>query len=474
MNRQVVRAAQPARAVLYGRVSVEIEGSKSVDDQLAELRGWADRVGWSVVAEHRDDGASASRYARRTLHRDGWQQVMDLISADAVDVLVVWELSRASRDRAVWAALLAACEQHGVKIAAGGKVHDPEDADDAFVIDLGAALAAREAAVTSKRIRRAVRARAAEGAPHGKLPYGYRSEFDPDTGKPVRRVPDETTAPIVQECLRRVLAGDALYAIAADLRARGLRSPRGADWRPEQVRRLAISPTYAGLRTHLGEVVGTAVWEPLVSLGDHRAAVAKLTDPRRRSWVDGSVKHLLVGIATCGVCGAPCRRIQNRNTPSYACGAGFHVARVQSKVDDLVVRVIIARLSRPDALKVFTVGGDSAATAAAAEEARELRARLEGFYDAAAAGDLTPTGLARIEAGLLPKIRDAEGRAQPQGLPPGLAGLAGPDVAERWASLGVPARREIVRTLLRVRLLSVGGRAYRRFDPDSVAIEWRH
>ncbi|HET8642502.1 MAG TPA: recombinase family protein, partial [Pseudonocardiaceae bacterium] len=149
-------STESRRAVLYARVSELIEGRKSVDDQLSELRVWARRDGWQVVAEHRDDGISASRFARRTVRRDGWQQTMDLISAGSVDILAVWELSRASRDRAVWAALLAACEQHGVLLAAGGKLHDPGDPDDAFMVDLGAALSSRESAILSKRVRRSV------------------------------------------------------------------------------------------------------------------------------------------------------------------------------------------------------------------------------------------------------------------------------------------------------------------------------
>jgi site-specific DNA recombinase len=42
-------------------------------------------------------------------------------------------------------------------------------------MELGAALAVRESALTSKRIRRDVAARAAQGLPHGKIPYGYRA-----------------------------------------------------------------------------------------------------------------------------------------------------------------------------------------------------------------------------------------------------------------------------------------------------------
>jgi DNA invertase Pin-like site-specific DNA recombinase len=76
---------------LYGRVSQVAERGqpgKSVDDQLAENRSWARREDWKVVGEHRDDGISASRYARGKV-RPGWTQVMELIAAGGVDLLVV-------------------------------------------------------------------------------------------------------------------------------------------------------------------------------------------------------------------------------------------------------------------------------------------------------------------------------------------------------------------------------------------------
>ena len=60
--------------------------------------------------------------------------------------------------------------------------------------------------MTSKRIRRAVRIRAAEGRPHGRIPYGYRREHDPATSKVLRQVPNAQTAPVVREIASRLLA----------------------------------------------------------------------------------------------------------------------------------------------------------------------------------------------------------------------------------------------------------------------------
>ena len=223
------------RAIIYARISKlprdsgqrsrgeRVEG-KSVDQQIDELTAIALREGVERVVR-RDDGISASRYgARRT--REGWREVMSRIADDTVDELWVWEISRATRDRPVWAALVSACLAHDVKISVGGKLHDPHDPDDGFMLDLGAALAVRESAMNSKRIRRDVAARAAQGLPHGKIPYGYRRIYDSRTRALIRQEPDPETAPIVQELARRTLAGEAFYALTIELTPAAYPAPK--------------------------------------------------------------------------------------------------------------------------------------------------------------------------------------------------------------------------------------------------------
>jgi hypothetical protein len=325
---------------------------------------------------------------------------------------------------------------------------------------------------------------AADGLPHGKIPYGYRRVYDPETRCLLRQEPDPETAPVVREIARRLLAGEALYALAADCNRRGLLTPRGEElkrlgkpvppslvWDPIQVKRLAISPTNAGFRTLNGVITGPATWPGLISEADHRVLVDRLTDPARKTWRDGSIKHLLVGIAECGVCGAPCRRVKNRGTPSYMCGKRFCVVRSQRPLDEFVTAVVVGRLSRPDVLELLADAEDPAA-AAAVRSVSELRARLNGFYDEAAAGRLTPTGLARIETRLLDEIKAAERRARPRGLPPVISDIAGPEAAARWEALSIPQRREIIRVLLVPRVM-LTGKGTVRFNPDRIEIVWR-
>jgi site-specific DNA recombinase len=237
------------------------------------------------------------------------------------------------------------------------------------------------------------------------------------------------------------------------------------------VKRLCVNPGYAGKRTHRGKVIGPASWPPILDETTHLALVAKLGDPARRSQRDSAVKHLLSGIAVCGVCGGRLRVQKNRGFLAYPCVDGFHVSRRETDTDEYVTEVVLCRLERPDLADAFT-DATNAKTAAALAEAREKRARLEGFYDTAAAGELTPAALARIEARLLPEIEAADRRARAAVTSPIVAEVGGSEARTRWAKLGLPQRREIISTLMAVRILPTV-RGSRAFRPESVEIVWR-
>jgi hypothetical protein len=171
------------------------------------------------------------------------------------------------------------------------------------------------------------------------------------------------------------------------------------------------------------------------------------------------------------VCGGRVRVQKNRGFLAYLCVDGFHVSRREDYVNAVIEGVTVARLQQPDALDLLTTGGDEAVSGALAEVA-EKQARLDGFYDEAAAGRLTPAALARIEARLLPEIEAAERRAHRATVPAVVAATAGPDAAARWARLTLPQRRQIIDTLMTVRILPTG-RGARTFRPEDVEIVWK-
>lgn len=423
-----------------------------------------------IVAEYRDDGVSAYDTKK---DRPDWTRAMADIVARKIDVLWVWEVSRASRDRGVWATLVAACTEAGVLLAVDGKLHDFRDPDDGFMLDLGAAIAVRESAHIGKRVRRATDAAAEAGRPFGSIPFGYRREYDPRSGSPVRQVPDEETASVVREIVTRVLAGDGLHKIAVDLNRRGVPTPQNirdrrlgrvgvqrGGWNNPKIRKLLESPTMAGWRVHRGEIFGRADWEPIVSPADYSAALAIINDPSRRTQRGTEPRHLLSGVGECGVCGAWLRWFSNRGRPSYGCSGvnNTHAGHVARRAEPLVAAVtirVIERLEDPRLFEGFVRATQQHdhAILGAGQEIAQLQAQLAEYEAAAARGGVAAESFARVVAGLAEQIDLARSRlAGARVLPRAVLDLAGPDARKRWEDLGenVPVQRLAVRSLLRV------------------------
>jgi site-specific DNA recombinase len=465
------------RAAITARVSLDPRGEgRSVTEQVAECRAWAAREGWDVVHEISETG-SASRFARSTQARTGWGDIVDLVTSGTIDILLTWEASRATRQLGQYAELADLCAKHHVLWGYSGTVYDLATRDGRFRTGLDALLAEDESARSSERVRRASRARAVAGTPHGKLPYGYRREYDPTTGALLRQVPDETTAPVAREIIRRVADGATLYAIALDLTQRAVPLPRPARgrhnagaWIPTTVRRIAASPTYAGKRIHRGTVVGDATWEPLVDEVTHQRALAALDGMNGRApRADRTVKHLLSGIARCGRCNGPMVRHINRGTPTYMCKSCMKVCRAQAPVDDLVIDVLMHALAELHTTP--TVTDDPARTDAQAE-LDALETRMSSFIDTAAEGALSASALARVESRLRPQIDAAQRRLRALSRPSALTGYDFTDPAALWAALGIADRRRIVAAVLDV-TIQPAGRGKRVFDPDLVVIRPR-
>lgn len=478
---------------IYCRVSHDPSGrGTSVADQEKEGRRWCEANGHEVAWVVVDNDLSASRHARK--ERPGFAQVQNrLAGSSPVDVLWTWEASRAQRDMSVYVEMRSLCERLGVHWSYHGRTYDLSRTDDRFTTGMDALLAERYADETRDRVLRAVRSRVETGKPHGRVPYGYRIVRDPVTGITVRWEPDPEAAPIVKEIARRVLAAESRTEIVRDLTRRGVPSPHvlrlrrqgrdesaGRGWELDMIAHIATRPTYAGLREYKGSIVeAEATWEPLISLDDHRALKKALTRDVGAKAREREIRHLLTGIVLCGVCGATCRRVANRKTPSYVCWKGrtergYCVSRRQDLVDAFVEGALLRRLKEPDALEVFESDRDDGVTEARRELAN-LEARLEEFRAAAEMPDGLPVvTLARMEIKYGALIEEARKRAFPSRAPQIIKDLIeAEDIHERWSSFSANQRRQVVKIMMTVTILPVLDHGSHIFDPSRINIEWR-
>jgi site-specific DNA recombinase len=337
----------------------------------------------------------------------------------------------------------------------------------------------------SRRIKRKIQERAERGLPHGEEPYGWNRVDGRDVLVPVE-------AAVVREIADRLLSGESVKAVTESLNARGIAppyderrrrkiaenqgktfDPASVRWSRVTVRHLVLRERNAGLRRHQGQIIGKGEWEPIFDEDTHKRLRALLTDPTRNVTSGSAYRYLLTGIAKCGKCGSPVRRIlgpRSRNgrrekRRSYVCSRCHGISRDQGAVDRLITKLATEFLASPKVRAVFQPVPDPVLEA----EAQTLRAKLDEAADQYAADEIDGEQLRRITAKLRPRLQEIEAKLHPAIVD--LEDLATPDIAERWDDIPLARRRAVLGFLFEIRLMPRGKDTPRRFDPASVDVK---
>lgn len=468
-----------SNGVIYGRISDDPTGKAAgVERQVDECRALATRAGVTIVEELVDNDRSATTGKRRP----GFDRVLELVRSGSVDTVVIWHTDRLYRLPRDLEPIIELADDRPLRfLTVTSSEIDLNTASGRMVARILAAASAQEVEHKVERQKAASDQRAAKGLPTARPGYGYERVDGVD-------VVIEAEAFVIRDAARRVLASESLRAVAADLNARGIPSPGGAPWQGVTLRQMLRRPSLAGLRTHRGVTVGTFdpdLHPPILDVDTHERLLALFDDPARRHPSGGRTpKHLLSGLAECGLCEKTLGGRMHRLPPwqpkpgsqskpikaAYACNQCHKVRRLQAPVDDLVERIIVARLERPDAVDLFTAG-DPAAAREARDAIDATDARLALAADQFADGTLTGDQLRRITEKLRARRSELERQlaaALPSQMP---HDLVGPRAREVWDGLHIDAKRSVIRALARVIIMPTG--TGRSFNPDDVRIDWR-
>jgi len=380
------------------------------------------------------------------------------------------------------------CHDHGIliRVASHGRTYDMANARDWETLAEEGIRSAAETKKISLRVRRGVAGGIRKGRPQGPVPYGYRREYDPATKKLVAQYPDPATAPIVRRIVQEVGEARSLRSIVAGLNAEGIPSPNGARWSAGTVGRIATAEVYVARRTHGGRVYPgdwPALVEDVAFAAATRATVERTAGGRPvAASRPGRQRYEWSGIATCAVCGAGLSvNPGGARRAHYWCATGArHVSIMLEEFDEHMLTLTVRRLARPDILARLSRPDDSRAVAAR-RTLGTLQTRLSGFYTSAAAGKLTPEGLAEIEADLLPQIAAAQTEADTVAVPLFVVRLVDGQPTERELrarveALPVATRRTLYRLLFASVKVKPAGRRHGpagTIDVKRLDVRWR-
>jgi site-specific DNA recombinase len=464
------------RTAIYTRISNDpkLEGL-GVARQLEDCLALAGRQGWTVTARFDDNDTSA--YNGK--HRPGFEALLDTMKQGQVDALVCWHVDRLYRSMKDLERLIEIADAARVQIKTvqGGDLDLSTSAGRMLARILGS-VARQESEHASERRKRAYVQKAQEGRWQTvNRAFGYTM-----TGQPL-----EPEATAYRTAVADVLAGKSIRKVAAEWNAAGLKTTLAGKeqtnygktkivtglWNSPRVRRLLVSPRYAGLKTHRGKVVGKGDWSALIDGDTHRGLVAYLSDPARVKNTSFERKYIGSGVYICGRCGGKMRsaRPGGRKSYAYVCRDQAHLLRVGQPLDDFVAGVVLRRLSQPDAHLLLA---DKRTDIPALQTQRNgLQARLDELAGMFAEGVIDASQLRTGTSGLRVKLAGVDSQLADAARIDPVAGL----IAERdqvqahWESVSPAIRGQIIDALLTVTIMPCPRGS--GFDPAYVRIEWK-
>lgn len=205
-------------AIAYYRFSSHSKNDASIDQQRELAHEWADAHGFKIVQKYEDAAISGTTDAR-----PGFQQMLSEVAKIRPHTLIMWKTDRLGRDKYVLAMAKKKIRDAGCEIHLLAE-HIPTEGPEGVLIEgLMEAMAEYYSRQLSQNIQRGMDYNAQHALYNGHKLFGY--DVDRSTKK---YIPDLNTAPFVQWAFKEYASGKPLKAIAEEMNAQGLRTPRNA------------------------------------------------------------------------------------------------------------------------------------------------------------------------------------------------------------------------------------------------------
>ena len=281
--------------------------------------------------------------------------------------------------------------------------------------------------------------------------------------------------------MARFLAGESVRSLATWLQGADVATVSGKPWRTTSLRAMPASGRIAGLREHHGEVVGPAVWDPIITEDQHRRvrslmasnAAAGRRFPRR---------YLLSGMLRCGRCGSTLFSAARQSSRRYVCSAGpdhggcGRLTVAAEPVEDHVAKAVFVALDTPDL-------ADAVAGRAAVDEAltkaREAlvddQAQLQELATAFGEKQITMRDWLDAKRPIEARIESTQRRIARSTQTDALHGLPGNGAALRreWPTLNLSRQTVIIAAVLDHGVIRPGVPGARSLDRSRVQLRWR-
>lgn len=460
--------ARMVPAFIYARQSKTRDGSESLDIQVEHCREAAARLGLEVVGEYVEP-PSTSGYKHRGRRRAKFLEMLEAIRQGEAKAILVYKSERLSRGGGPgWAPVFDALDDAGLNVDRA--VATPNGWMSEFEIGIRATMDREESKKLSDRMKdvRAREAKAGKPRGGGKRPFGYESDL-----MTVRA--DE--AELIQDAVRRILAGESAFGVAQDWNRREVAGPGGGHWSSQTLKRILTGGRIAGLRVHNGEVVAEAEW-PAILDRETWELVKLAVEENRTRYPQRAPKprtFLLTGFARCGRCGSTLwGRTRNHGRREYACSSpqthtsnscGRLVIHAETVEQD-VFEVVAGTMLDPENLRrLAAVSAPAGGDVDFGGEISELERRKGRLVDLYEGGDLDKATYRHRVASINERLEGLRAELANAAGSPVLASIPTTEAELRvaWEERGIEWQRLVVNAIVE-RLEIRPGRAERPVD----------
>lgn len=206
-----------SRVAIYARVSTEeqVKEGFSIAAQLQTLRQYAQIYNWEVIDEYVDEGISG----KSVKGRPEMKRLIKDVENERFDAVIVWKISRLSRNMLETLMILDKFEKYNVKFISYSENFDTSSPIGRLVLQIMASIAEMERNTLAENVKLGMKQRALEGRWNGGVVFGY------DTVKK-ELVINEKEAEVVQLIYHMYANGKGLRAISNHLNKAGYKTKR--------------------------------------------------------------------------------------------------------------------------------------------------------------------------------------------------------------------------------------------------------
>ena len=292
MKKTSTPSCPPRTAVAYARYSSAGQRDVSIEQQLADIRNFAKREGYTLVHEYADHARSGFK---NTSARTAFQSMMAAAETGAFDTVLAWKVDRFGRNREDSAIYKGKLRRFGVRVLYAMEPI-PEGSAGVLLEGMLEATAEWYSRQLSENVTRGMTDNAHRCLYNGTRILGYKR------GPDGRYAMDPDEAGIIRHIFELYSRGYSASRICKILNDQGVTTSRGKQFQIESLMRIIKNERYTGVY----------IWGDIRVPDGMPAIIDKTTFEEAQRMIRKSFRHieqgvgdyLLTGKAFCGYCGA--------------------------------------------------------------------------------------------------------------------------------------------------------------------------